>query len=136
MENLSAITISSLDLQRLEGILAQASTQQSLHLRGLRSELDRANVLEPTQIPADLVTMNSMVRFIEEETQAEYTMSLVYPDDAGVTGTISILVPVGSALLGLSIGQTIDWQVPGGRLIRLRIVDVLRQPEAMGEYHR
>ena len=136
MENLPAITISSLDLLRLEQIIAQTEHQKMPHIDALRSELDRANVLEPIQIPANLVTMNSTVRFVEEATQAEYELTLVYPDRAGEVGTISILLPVGSALLGLSIGQSIDWQVPGGRQIRLRIVDVLRQPEAMGDYHR
>ncbi|MBM5569996.1 MULTISPECIES: nucleoside diphosphate kinase regulator [Deefgea] len=135
MENLPRITISSLDLSRLEQIIAQIENQNLPHIDALRRELDRADVVEPTQIPADLVTMNSTVRFVEEATQADYELTLVYPDRAGETGTISILLPVGSALLGLSIGQSIDWQVPGGRLIRLRIVDVLRQPEAMGDYH-
>jgi regulator of nucleoside diphosphate kinase len=136
MENLPPITVSSLDLARLEQMMAEPKYQKLPGLADLQRELDRATVLEPTEIPPGLVTMNSTVRFVEDSTLSEYELTLVYPNEGGAAGAISILVPVGSALLGLSVGQTIDWQVPGGREITLRILDVLRQPEAMGKYHR
>ena len=136
MEHLPPITVSSLDLVRLEQIMAEPKYQKLPGLADLTRELDRATVMEPTQIPPGLVTMNSTVRFVEDSTLTEYELTLVYPEESGAAGAISILLPVGSALLGLSVGQSIRWQVPGGREISLRILDVLKQPESMGKYHR
>ena len=80
--------------------------------------------------------MNSTIRFMDETSKAESELTLVYPVAAGAAGTVSVLAPVGSALLGLSVGQTIAWPMPGGRTAQLRVLEVLRQPEAMGEFHR
>ena len=80
--------------------------------------------------------MNSTIRFVDETSKAETQLTLVYPVAAGAPGTVSVLAPVGSALLGLSVGQTISWPMPGGRTAELRVLEVLRQPEAMGEFHR
>jgi regulator of nucleoside diphosphate kinase len=74
--------------------------------------------------------MNSTVRFVDEGEYKAYELRLVYPNQAGQPGTVSILAPVGSALLGLSVGQTIRWQVPGGRDLQLRVVSVVSQPES------
>ena len=64
-------------------------------------------------------------------------MTLVYPHDAdGTPGKVSILAPVGSALLGLRTGQAIDWPMPGGNSTRLRVLEIRYQPEAAGEYNR
>lgn len=102
----------------------------------LREELIRANVVESEEIGADIVTMNSTVRFVDEQSDKQYELTLVYPDQAGNPGTVSIFAPVGSALLGLSVGQTIEWQVPGGRQLRLRVDSVIDQPEAQRQFHR
>ena len=88
------------------------------------------------QIPPHVVTMNSRVRFKDESSGTELTVTLVYPGDADAsTGRISILAPVGSALIGLSVGDTIEWQLPNGRTKTLRIVELLYQPEAAGDLH-
>ncbi len=78
--------------------------------------------------------MNSTVRFIDDSNGSTFELKLVYPAESGKSGTVSVLAPIGSALLGLSVGQSIPWQVPGGRQIRLRVLEVLMQPESMGDY--
>jgi regulator of nucleoside diphosphate kinase len=102
----------------------------------LWTELSRATVVDSSEIPSDVVTMNSTVRFVDDANGSEFELTLVYPHGAGAPGTVSVLAPVGSALLGLAIGQPISWQVPGGRKLQLRVLQVLQQPEATGEFHR
>lgn len=130
------ITVSSLDLERIEELLDSAANKKLPGIEALRTELNRANILDPDEIPADLVTMNSTIVFRDEETTNEYELTLVYPDASSQPSAVSILAPVGSALLGLSIGQSISWQVPGGRNLQLRVLDVKSQPEASHQYHR
>ncbi|ANB03856.1 nucleoside diphosphate kinase regulator [Ectothiorhodospira sp. BSL-9] len=103
----------------------------------LQAELDRAEVVEPHEMPADVVTMNSTVRFVMESTGESFEMTLVYPrDSTGDPNRISIVAPVGSALLGLSVGESIEWPRPGGGIIRVRIDEILYQPESAGDLHR
>lgn len=136
MQNTPPITISRRDLERLERHL-DVDTVRALPGCGmLREELARANVVEPEEIEADIVTMNSTVRFVDEQAEKEYELTLVYPDQAGTPGAVSIFAPIGSALLGLSVGQTINWQVPGGRQLRLRVDSIINQPEAQKQFHR
>ena len=130
------ITMSSLDQARLERLLESDAYRQLPGIDALLSEIDRATVVKPVEVPADVVTRNSTIRFVDDANGAEFEFTLVYPADAGKPDTISVLAPVGSALLGLSVGQSIAWQVPGGRELDLRVLEVVRQPEAMGEYHR
>jgi regulator of nucleoside diphosphate kinase len=93
--------------------------------------------VEPKDVPPGVITMNSTVRFVVESALEEFEMTLVYPGDVRDDGsTISILAPVGSALLGLSKDDEIQWPRPGGGLLRVRIGEVTYQPERSGEYHR
>jgi regulator of nucleoside diphosphate kinase len=102
----------------------------------LEAELLRAKVVPREKIPQDVVTMNSRVLFENETTGERREVTLVYPGMADIdAGRISILVPVGTALLGLRVGQSIDWELPGGAKHRYRIIDVPYQPEAAGEPH-
>ena len=97
----------------------------------LEDELVRATVVPRTEIPNDVVTMNSRVVFENETTKERREVTLVYPNEADIdAGKISILVPVGSALLGLRVGQSIDWELPSGAKHRYRIIDVPYQPES------
>lgn len=122
------ITVSTDDLERLEGLLGALRAGAPEIADGLRSELDRARIVEPEDMPADVVTMNSTVRFADEESGKEFQRTLCYPEEAtGGSDKVSILAPLGSALLGLSVGQRIDWPVPGGRTARIRILDVVSQ---------
>jgi regulator of nucleoside diphosphate kinase len=136
MENQPPIIVSSLDLQRLERLLARDMIRHLPEIEALQDELDRATVVEPMAIPPQVVTMNSVVRFRDEMTGEDHELTLVYPESGNQPATVSVLAPIGSALLGLSVGQSIDWQIPGGRATRLRVLEIVRQPEAMGEYHR
>lgn len=99
----------------------------------LEGELIRAVVVPREQIPKDVVTMNSRVIFENETTGERLEIKLVYPREADIdAGKISILVPVGTALLGLRVGQSIDWALPSGEKHRYRVVGVPYQPEAAG----
>lgn len=130
------IVISRLDLERIEALLERMPPMQATQYEALRAELDRADVVEPAAVPANVVTMNSVVTFKDEGTSDELTVSLVYPSGAGVPGAVSILAPVGSALIGLTVGQQIDWPTPDGRQRHLRVLDIDYQPEAAGDLHR
>lgn len=130
------ITITRRDYERLERLLETESVRALPGNSMLREELNRATVVEPEEIGANFVTMNSTVRFVDEKLNTAYQLTLVYPDQAGTPGSVSIFAPVGSALLGLEVGQTITWQVPGGRHLDLRVVSVLNQPESQKQYHR
>ena len=98
-------------------------------------ELARANVVAPDLIPPAIVTMNSTVKFVIESTKEEFELTLVYPKDVDSNGKkISILAPVGQALLGLAQGDEIEWPKPGGGLLRVKITEVIYQPERAGEF--
>jgi regulator of nucleoside diphosphate kinase len=127
------ITVSTADLDRLEGLLGELRAGAPEIADGLRSELDRARIVEPDEVPKDVVTMNSTVRFVDEESGKEFERTLCYPGEAtGGADKVSILAPLGSALLGLSVGQRIDWPVPGGRTAHIRILEVVSQPVHRG----
>ncbi|MFI8746140.1 nucleoside diphosphate kinase regulator [Pseudomonas sp. NPDC077186] len=133
MSNTPAITITRLDLQRLERLL-DSLEDFGPGAAALQAELDRAEVVGHDEVPAGVVTMNSRVHCREEGSGKDYHLTLVYPQDAGGEGTVSILAPIGCALLGLSVGQHIDWPAPGGKLLKLTLLAVEYQPEAAGEY--
>ena len=122
------------DLERLERVLERADATANVEL--LRAELERAMVVEPRDLPAGVVTMNSLVRFSDEKTGEESEVRLVFPGQTDPDHRcISILAPVGSALIGLSCGDRIEWPVPGGHVRQLRVVAVVYQPEAAGDLH-
>lgn len=131
---LPPVKVSRFDLERLERLLERMGSRPELDR--LRDELERAEVLEPEQMPPDVVTMNSRVRFADVETGEESEISLAFPRQANIEeGRVSILAPIGTALLGLSVGATIGWPVPDGRTRRLRVVAIQYQPEAAGDTH-
>jgi regulator of nucleoside diphosphate kinase len=112
------------------------SSKDREHLEALGAELDRAHVVAPEEIPGDVVTMNSAVLVRDLDSGTEMALTLVFPSDTGLElGKISILAPVGTALLGYRVGDTIEWKVPG-RVRRLRVERMLYQPEAAGDFHR
>ena len=117
--------------------ITSAASQSFFGRADLEAELARAKVVDPQDVPADVVTMNSTVKFSVEGSGDDIELTLVYPKDVEDSGrTISILAPVGSALLGLSQGDAIDWPKPGGGQIRLTVKEVTFQPERSGTYHR
>lgn len=123
------------DFDRLER-LVQISTKTP-NVVALEEEIEDAVVVEQREIPPDVVTMNSRIRFVDEESGDESEVVLVYPSEADASsGRVSVLAPVGTALLGLSVGQSIEWPVPNGQSRRLRVVAVPYQPEASGDLDR
>ena len=96
----------------------------------LRRELERAVIVSSEAVPPDVATMNSQVRYTDETEGVTRVVALVYPP-AGRGGStmVSVLTPVGTALLGLSAGQTIEWDFPDGSRRRLKLEAVLHQPE-------
>ncbi len=137
MNSLPHITVSTLDLVRLRALLDAPDVQAQPELDDLRMELDRARVVEPEAMPPNVATMNSTIKFVIEPSGKEFELTLSYPEDVrGQAGRISVLAPVGSALLGLSVGQEIEWPVPGGKTVRVRVIDVSYQPERSGELTR
>ncbi len=96
---------------------------------GLSDELDRAIVVPLERMPADVVTMHSRCIYVDESTGTAREVELVYPEEADPEqGKISVLAPIGSALLGLAVGQSIDWELPGGKIHRITVKCVLSQP--------
>ena len=105
------------------------------YLDRLENELDRAEMVQQQNIPADVITMRSTVRVKDLDTSEEMIYRLVFPTEANYDeGKISVLAPIGTAMLGYRRGDVIEWQVPSG-VRRLSVEEVLYQPESKGEYH-
>jgi len=137
MSQSPSITLGSRDFDRLEALLDAPQWQNHPTAQALREEMARANVLPPEQVPADLVTMNSTITCVEEISGRERILTLCYPAEADAAqGRVSVFAPVGAALLGLTIGQSINWTTPEGHPLRLRVTAITYQPEAAGAYHR
>lgn len=131
------IKITKYDLERLQLLLRDAGSTQyrgSQYLKRLKQELDRAQVVRPQEIPPDVITMNSTVRLEDTESKEEETYTLVFPEDADVQqGKISVLAPIGTAMLGYQVGDIFEWEVPAG-IRKLRVKSILFQPEASGNF--
>ncbi|HSV27617.1 MAG TPA: nucleoside diphosphate kinase regulator, partial [Sedimentisphaerales bacterium] len=98
-------------------------------------ELKRAKVVPSTKIPSNVVTMNSKVLLRDMNTLETTEYTLVFPKDANIeAGAISVLAPIGTAILGYREGDSVEWAVPAG-VRRIQIEKVLYQPEAAGDYH-
>lgn len=134
----AAIWITDQDYNRLKRLLAGLMRQSPAMQGGvdaLEEILDLARVVHPEKVPESIVTMNSRVLFEDLRTSEKGTVTIVYPDDADPSrGTISVLSPVGAALLGESEGAKVDLPLPHGRTRRIKIIDVLYQPEAQGDF--
>ena len=127
------IYITETDLACLEQLVAEV--KRGGDVDRLEEELARAIVVSPQGVPATVVTMNSRIRFRDVRTGQESEVVLVYPQDANIDqGKVSVLAPVGSALIGLSVGDAIEWPMPSGAMRSLEIAEVLFQPEAAGQY--
>ena len=131
MAELPAIYLTQDDMDRLLELIEAYPGQR---FEQLERELLRAKVVPRGQIPKDVVTMNSRVLFENEGTGERREITLTYPGNADFeAGRISVLVPIGTALLGLRVGQSIAWQLPGGTKQRYRVIGVPYQPEAAGD---
>ncbi|MDH5662210.1 MAG: nucleoside diphosphate kinase regulator [Elusimicrobiota bacterium] len=132
------IYITDTDKKRLKQLIREArayGSEHEIYLEKLEGELNRGKVVKAKKIPKDVITMNSKVRLKDLGTQEEMIYQLVFPDDADPDqNKISILAPIGTALIGYRVGDVIEWKVPAG-LRKLKVLEVLYQPEAAGDYH-
>ena len=130
------IMLSSLDIARLEHLLSQLPPHNP-EVELLEQELERATIVEPAEMPPDRVSMNSRVQLRVGESGQLQTLTLVYPKDLDQSGEkISVLAPVGSAILGLAQGDEIAWPTPASPAQKIHIHAVLYQPESAGDLHR
>ncbi len=128
------IVITKRDADRLDLLLEGISGQAFPGKQNLLAELSRATVVESEDIPPNVVTMNSTVAFGTGDGR-EFSLKLVYPKDSdGSAEKLSILAPLGSAILGLKEGDSISWPVQGGVNVDVRIIRVTEQPERDGHY--
>ncbi len=127
------ILITEKDLLRIKHIL---SFQKSEEFENLELELDRAKIITDADVPTDLITMNSKVRFLNIQDNKEMVVTIVYPSEANFSeGKVSVLASLGSALIGLRKGQEINWMFPDEKTRTLKILDILYQPEANQHWH-
>ncbi len=119
------LVMSQEDFNKISALLSGARLEI---VELLEEELNRAQVVPKEQLPNDIVAMGSEVTFIDLDTNKEQTMTLVYPSESDIqTNKVSILAPVGAALIGLRIGQTIDWPLSEKKVRRIKVTAVASQ---------
>ncbi|HWQ72030.1 MAG TPA: nucleoside diphosphate kinase regulator [Desulfitobacteriaceae bacterium] len=133
-----SIIITSIDHERLLKLVNQerefGMNKNRKYLRDLEQELNRASIVPSEQIPPGIITMNSRILLRDLDTGEEMTYVLVYPEDASlIEDKISVLAPIGTAILGFREGDIIDWEIPNGK-IKLKVEKILYQPEAAGNF--
>jgi regulator of nucleoside diphosphate kinase len=125
------------DFDRLND-LSQSQQYRTTHsalLADLKDELNHGKVVPSDSVPRGIITMNSQVRVRDLDTDERETYTLAYPGEADIqTGKLSVLAPLGIALLGARVGQTVKVHAPAG-LRKLKVECILYQPEAAGDYH-
>jgi regulator of nucleoside diphosphate kinase len=133
-----AIYVTEFDMKRLSSLLDCVQPwgdRDRNYLTRLKEELESAQIVSSREIPGDVVTMNSQARVRDLKSNEEIVFTLVFPAEADYErGRLSVLAPIGTALLGYRAGETVEWKVPAG-VRRLKIEQVLYQPEAAGDYH-
>ncbi len=135
--NQASIFITKTDEEQLRELLREAQRSEyrgSVYLKLLAGELDKAQVLESQKIPPDVITLNSVAHLLDLESNDEMIYTLVFPDEANVSqGKISVLAPIGTAMLGYRVGDIFEWDTPSGKR-SIRVEKVIYQPEASGDY--
>jgi len=130
------IFITQNDLEALRTAIHEAENsgyRSSVYIKQLREELDRATIVSPEEIPADVITMKSTVMLTDLDNGEQMQLTLCYPQDARQEDQVSVLAPIGTAMLGYRVGDTFEWDTPSGKA-HLRVDQVLYQPEATGKY--
>lgn len=128
MKNSNNLILTQADFEKLSNLVGNLDLE---HFELLAEEIDRALIVEDEKIPHDVVSMNSKVSYQDLESGKENVVTVVYPDAANITeNKVSVLAPIGSALIGLREGQTIQWPTPGGKQIRIKVLSVLKRDAA------
>ena len=129
--------ITDSDMRRLRKLIEGShnwNQKDREYLEDLENELDRATIVSSRKVPPEIVTMNTKMRVKDLGSGKEMTIQLVFPREADYEqGKISIMAPVGTALIGYGVGDTVEWKVPAG-IRRLKIQEILYQPEAAGQF--
>lgn len=124
-----AILLTETDYQRLNSLVSGKR-----HLEELENEIEGAQIVAPNEIPSDLVTMNTTFRYLNVTDNKTGEMTLVYPHHAdSKEKKISVTAPLGSALLGLRVGEEIEWTFPDGQTRELRVMEIISRPEEFSE---
>lgn len=130
--------ITDFDLKRLRetiSIWRRSDFTRRNDLQELEEVLNRGLLVSSRNVPGDVITMNSTACLIDLDTGEELVYTLVFPKDADIQqNKISVLAPIGTAMLGYSIGEIFEWRVPDG-VRRLKVKELLYQPETSGDYH-
>lgn len=137
MTKIMTIYTTEIDRERLghliQRIRSQGETENFSYINRLEEKLEYAEAVAPEQIPPDVITMRSKVSLKDLDTDKREVYSIVFPTEADYDeGKISILAPLATALLGYKCGDTVEFQAPS-RLRRLKIEEILYQPEAAGD---
>ncbi|MGB4447629.1 MAG: nucleoside diphosphate kinase regulator [Cloacibacterium sp.] len=131
------VTLTKNDYTRIYKAITDAKNSKTINsneAEKLLSELSKAEIVPSEKIDKDVVTMNSEVKLFFKNTQKEQSFKIVYPQDANLKeNKISIFSPIATALIGYKIGDEIEWIVPGG-MTKIKIVDLIYQPEAAGDF--
>jgi regulator of nucleoside diphosphate kinase len=131
------VTLTKNDYTRIYKAITDAKNSKTINsneAEKLLSEISKAEIVPSEKIDKDVVTMNSEVKLFFENTQKEQSFKIVYPQDANLKeNKISIFSPIATALIGYRIGDEIEWIVPGG-MTKIKIVDLIYQPEAAGDF--
>jgi regulator of nucleoside diphosphate kinase len=134
---MSRIILSKLDYARIQKLFDNSAFLKTIspaESKSLMKELDSATVVDPHEIPSDVVTMNSVVKITFLNTQKQLELKIVYPDQADMMqNKISIFSPIATALIGYKAGDTIEWIVPAG-ITSIHIDEIIYQPEAAGDF--
>ena len=133
------IYVTSQDKQRLEDLLMEVEASDPRKhgdLKALTEELHRAIIVDPKDVPSDVITMNSRAEMRDLESGETVAFTLVFPSEANIDEEkISVLAPIGAGMLGYRVGDEFEWNVPGG-LRRMKVIKVHYQPEAAGDFDR
>jgi regulator of nucleoside diphosphate kinase len=133
------IYVTTQDKHRLEDLLMEVeASDRRKHgdLKALTEELHRAIIVDPKDVPTDVITMNSRAEMRDLESSETVAFTLVFPTDANIDEEkISVLAPIGAGMLGYRVGDKFEWNVPGG-LRRMKVTKVHYQPEAAGDFDR
>lgn len=133
------IYLTDYDYERLELLLSKlnnVSQNRRGDLSQLENDLAMCQIVKPEEMPDDVVTLNSKVRYFDLDNKQERIVTLVFPSTADLSkGRVSIAAPIGAAILGCSEGETVSWTALDGKTVSVKIEEVLYQPEAAGDYH-